>query len=378
MKLWTRRRREVLLLFLLLLSSSLPPTNSRPIFDQLDRLSSSLDKARLDLNSVYTNWVDSVNSNAAFPSLLKGSTYVNTLYGIVNRTGLLVAGGGILFASTIFFLGETGALPTPEDAAKGVKDFRGWVSNLGSKLPKVNNNIRIPSLGVVTSLDSVDEKKDRGNKVFNMPGPPYNYPPDSLATSTPLQQPVRRNTSVHEFTSITTHLGGNMYGVKDPVVFKQYTINKPEPPQFDNLPPELYSSQIDDKNQYKDIQKIYVDYDEYHRTRPTSKRPKRKRPYRYKDEYPPYRSQEPDYYEQKSTYRRKDEGYYPYKRKPQTYYKYQPAKDDKKRYSDSKAYNMVNKYKSYVRGEAYKDRFQDSYKSPYRTKKRKRAKQKKY
>jgi len=157
-------KNEYILLILVLTSYVQSNQRSSPKFVDVSGLTSSLVKATgsisKDLNNIYTGWVDTV----LYPVYLKGSTYVNTLYGQVNRTGLVLAGAALLGVSGVVFLGEVNALPSLESMAKGLRDVEGIMNNMFKGSFQF-----IPFKG--TSIDSFD----RADVVHDMPGPPYNY-----------------------------------------------------------------------------------------------------------------------------------------------------------------------------------------------------------
>ena len=52
-----------------------------------------------------------VTNSSFLPSILKGTTFTNDIYGLVNRTGTIVAGVALLSLSGYYFMRETDTLP---------------------------------------------------------------------------------------------------------------------------------------------------------------------------------------------------------------------------------------------------------------------------
>jgi len=145
-----------------------------------------------DLNNIYTGWVE---SSFLYPYYLKGSSYVNTFYGQVNRTGLIVAGAALLGFSGVIFLGELNALPSLESMAKGIKDVEG-----------IMDNIFKGSLQFIPFKGTSSDTFDRADVVHDMPGPPYNYDINTVMnlTTTSFQENKNRKKgqSGGDFTTI--------------------------------------------------------------------------------------------------------------------------------------------------------------------------------
>jgi len=145
-----------------------------------------------DLNNIYTGWVE---SSFLYPYYLKGSSYVNTFYGQVNRTGLIVAGAALLGFSGVIFLGELNAIPSLESMAKGIKDVEG-----------ILNNILKGSLQFTPFKGTSSDSFDRADVVHDMPGPPYNYDIEAVMnlTSKSFEENKHRKNGVSggDFTTI--------------------------------------------------------------------------------------------------------------------------------------------------------------------------------
>jgi len=193
-------RNEYFLIFLVLSNFVQPIQSAKAKFVDVGGIATNIltatESIGKDLNNIYTGWVE---SSFLYPYYLKGSSYVNTFYGQVNRTGLIVAGAALLGFSGVILAGELDALPSLEGMAKGIKDVEG-----------IMNNILKGSLQFTPFKGTSSDTFDRADVVHDMPGPPYNYDIEAvmnLTSNSNFEENKHRKTgqSGGDFTTIDKH-----------------------------------------------------------------------------------------------------------------------------------------------------------------------------
>lgn len=148
---------KLLLLSILLLSNLQlvsPRKSSRLLHDFGSKLSNATSELREDINAFFVGTVET----GLIPSILKGSIYLNEVYGLVNRTGLIVAGVALVGISGYYFLNENQILPRADDLANNIKNVPDFLSSV---LRRYLNPVLSSKPSYTSKYDTLKENYDR-------------------------------------------------------------------------------------------------------------------------------------------------------------------------------------------------------------------------